>query len=341
MSDSSLTTAREGAASAAAPATPGSDGTPGGVRRAVAVPNSAALAVFLVLEIVYFSTQSEFFLNWNNWINILTAASVVGVIACGMTILLVAGQFDLSVGSGLAFAGVVLATLAPEQGMTVAVIAAMLTGVAIGVINGFFVTIVGVNALITTLGTLAAFRGLTLVVGDGQNIAVDGIGWGIKRPVFEIPVLVFVFVVVAVLCALLLRYTVYGRSLYAIGSNAVAARLVGLKVRKTIFLGFVISGFFVGLAALMNTSLIGSTSGNTGSGLELAAITAVILGGTSLAGGTGGIAGTVLGLLIVGVLANGLTLMNVESAWQQVATGVLLILAVSFDRLRQTFLTST
>ena len=207
----------------------------------------------------------------------------------------------------------------------------------IGLINGFFVTIVGINALITTLGTLAVFRGLTLAIGHGQNISIDGIGWGLKRPILDVPLTVFVFLGVALLCALMLTYTTYGRSLYAIGSNAIAARLVGLRVRRTLFLAFVSSGLCIGLAALMSTSLVGSTSGTTGTGVELAAITAVILGGTSLAGGTGGMTGTVLGLLIVGVLGNGLTLMNVESAWQQVATGSLLILAVSFDRLRQSF----
>lgn len=309
------------------------------VRRRTSVPNSAALLVFLLLEVGYFTSQSPYFLNWANWTNIFTALSVVGVIACGMTILLVAGQFDLSVGSGIAFAGVVLAKMAPEHGMTVAVLAAIVTGIVIGLVNGFFVTVVGVNALITTMGTLAIFRGLTLVVGEGQNIAVADFGWGIERPVADVPVTVLVFLLVALFVGLVLAFTVYGRSLYAIGSNAVAARLVGLRVRRTLFIAFVISGLCMALGALMNTSLVGSTSGTTGTGLELAAITAVILGGTSLGGGTGNITGTILGLLIVGVLSNGLTLINVASAWQQVATGSLLILAVSLDRLRQTFFT--
>jgi ribose transport system permease protein len=338
MPDHTITPPAGGAQSAAAPPAP--VGEPA-VGRRFNIPNSAALLVFLVVEVVFFATQSPFFFNWDNWTNILTALSVVGVISCGMTILLVAGQFDLSVGSGVAFGGLVLAKVAPEQGMTVAVLAAIAAGIAIGLINGFFVTVVGVNALITTLGTLAVFRGLTLAIGEGQNIAVDGIGWGIQRPLFDIPVTVLVFVVAAVLTGLVLTFTTYGRTLFAIGSNAVAARLVGLRVPRTLFLAFVVSGLCMAVAALMNTSLVGSTSGNTGAGLELAAITAVILGGTSLAGGTGSMTGTVLGLLIVGVLANGLTLMNVASAWQQVATGTLLILAVSFDRLRQNFIKET
>lgn len=334
MPDHAIATARENDTAAAAPETP----VVGGLRRrSMSIPNSAALLVFLALEILFFSTQSPYFLNTANWINILTAISIVGVISAGMTILLVAGQVDLSVGSGVAFAGLVIAELAPRYGMAIAVTAAIGAGLLVGFINAFFVTVVGINALITTLGTLAVFRGLTLAIGHGQNISVADIGWAIKRPLFNLPNAVLVFVAVAVLCALALSFTVYGRSLFAIGSNPIAARLVGLQVKRTLFLAFVISGLCIGLAALMDTSLVGSTSGTTGTGIEIAAITAVILGGTSLAGGTGGMTGTVVGLLIVGVLGNGLTLMNVESAWQQVATGTLLILAVSFDRLRQTF----
>ncbi|TIC79460.1 ABC transporter permease [Nocardioides sp. GY 10127] len=325
-----------GGASAPPPPTAGTP-EPGSAtrKRGFRVPSSAALVAFLLLEVAFFSARSPYFLNWDNWTNILTALSVVGVVSCGMTFLLVAGQMDLSVGSGIAFTGLVLAELAPRYGLGVAVPVALLTGILIGVLNGFVVTVVGVNALITTLGTMAVFRGLTLAIGHGQNIAIDGIGWGIARPFLNVPVTVYVFLAAAVLASLVLAVTVYGRSLYTVGANAVAARLVGLPVGRTLFLGFVISGLCVGLGGLMNTSLVGSTSGTTGTGLELAAITAVILGGTSLSGGKGGILGTVLGLLIVGVLTNGLTLMNVDSSWQQVATGILLIAAVAFDRVRQ------
>lgn len=338
MSDSTATPA------SSTPSTPSSGpvraGSSGDVgrKRGLSVPNSAALAVFLIIEVVYFSTQSPYFFNWDNWTNILTALSVTGVICCGMTILLVAGQMDLSVGSGIAFCGLTIAKLAPEQGMLVAILASLVVGLLIGLLNAFLVTVLGINALITTLGSMAIFRGLTVAWGDGQNIAVDGLGWGIKRPFADIPLTVLVFVAAAVITGLVLMFTRYGRSLYAIGANAVAARLVGLRVTRTLFVGFLVSGLCMALAALMNTSLVGSTSGTTGTGIELAAITAVILGGTSLAGGSGGMTGTVLGLLIVGVLANGLTLMNVDSAWQQVATGSLLILAVAFDRLRQTLI---
>jgi ribose transport system permease protein len=299
------------------------------------VPTSAALLVFLAAEIVFFSTQSRFFLNWDNWVNILTAVAITGVLAAGATVLLIAGQFDLSVGSGVAFVGLVLVLAAPTFGLGTAVVLAVATGIGIGALNGFLVTVVGINALITTLGTLAIFRGLTLVIGGGQNIAIEGFDFAIERPFLDIPVPALVFVAVAVLIALLLRFTVFGRTMYGIGANAVAARLVGIRVSRNLFVAFVISGLCVALAGLLSTSQLGSTSGTTGGGLELAVVTAVILGGASLSGGVGGIFGTVVGLLIVGVLSNGLTLMNVDSAWQQVATGALLIIAVAFDRLRQ------
>ena len=298
-------------------------------------PESAALIAFLLLEIVAFSLGSPYFLSWANWVNIVTALSIAGVLAAGGTVLLIAGQFDLSVGSGVAFVALVLAMTAPSLGLPAATLLALLTGLAIGALNGVLVTVVGVNALITTLGTLAIFRGLTQSAGDGRNVTVTGFDWAIARPVLNVPVAALVFLAVAAVVAVVLNRTVFGRTIYAIGANENAARLVGIRTRRTIFLAFLLSGALTGLGGLLSASQLGSTSGTTGLGLELAVVTAVILGGTSLKGGTGTVLGTVLGLLIVGVLSNGLTLMNINSTWQQVATGTLLILAVSFDQLRQ------
>ncbi|MEV0667737.1 ABC transporter permease [Actinomadura luteofluorescens] len=337
MSDS--TVERESAA-VAADRGPAPEGRAGRGSALARIPNSAALVVFLVLEIAFFSANSPYFLNWANATNILTAISITGVLAAGATLLLVSGQFDLSVGSGVGFVGLLLVELQPGLGTTRAVLAAVAGGVAIGLLNGFLVNVLGINALITTLGTLAIFRGLTLAIGEGQNIAVGGFGWALARPFLDIPAPALVFLAVAAVFALVMGFTVYGREMYAIGANSAAARLVGIRVKRNLFLAFVISGLCMALAGLLNTSLIGSSSGTTGTGLELAAVTAVILGGTSLQGGTGGVFGTIIGLLIVGVLSNGLTLMNVDSSWQQVATGSLLILAVAFDRFRAKLLSA-
>lgn len=304
-------------------------------KRAFRLPEATALIVFLLLEVVAFSLLSEYFFSWTNFVNILTAVSVSGILAAGATILLVAGQFDLSVGSGVAFVGLMVAILAPPLGLPAAIMLAVLAGIAIGAINGFLVTVVKVNALITTLGTMAIFRGLTVSIGKGQNIPVPDFDWAIMRLFLGIPMPVLIFALVAVTVAVLMRNTTFGRSIYAIGANESAARLVGIQTGRTIFVGFLISGACIALAGLVNTSLLGSTSGTTGLGLEMAVVTAVILGGTSLKGGIGSVTGTVLGLVIVGVMSNGLTLLNVASSWQDVASGCLLILAVSLDQFRQ------
>lgn len=298
-------------------------------------PEWAALLAFLLVEIVFFSLGSQYFLTWGNWVNVLTALSITGVLAAGGTVLLIAGQFDLSVGSGVAFVALVMALTVNSIGIIPATALALLVGVGIGMINGILVTKIGVNALITTLGTLAIFRGLTQSIGGGKNLLISNFDWAIWRPFLNIPLSALVFVLVAIMVGIVLKRTVFGRSIYAIGANENAARLVGIKTKRVVFLSFLLSGAFIGLGGLMSASQLGSTSGTTGLGLELAVVTAVILGGTSLKGGTGSMFGTVIGLLIVGVLNNGLTLMNVNSSWQQAATGFLLILAVSFDQLRQ------
>jgi ribose transport system permease protein len=302
------------------------------------MPDTAPLAVLLVAMIVFFSLRSEFFLNYDNFLNILTAMAIAGIIAAPATLLLVAGQFDLSVGSALTFCGVTMAYVTQREGLFLGIVCAVLAGVAIGSINGFLVTVVGVNPLITTLGTLAAFVGLARVLAEGQTLPVgDFSGLGTSRPFLDIPLPVLIFAVVMIAFFLVMRYTVFGRSMYAIGANPVAARLAGIRTGRLIFFAFLLSGVCVALAALINVSQLSAASTNAGNGLELSVITAVVLGGASLAGGRGAIVGTLFGLLVIAVLNNGLTLLNVNSFWQDVARGTLLILAVSFDQLRLRF----
>jgi ribose transport system permease protein len=299
------------------------------------IPDTAPLFVLLIGLGVFFSIRSEFFLNYDNFLNILTAAAITGIIAAPATLLLVAGQFDLSVGSALTFTGVVMAKVAEDGSLLLAIVAAVLAGVGIGMLNGFLVTVIRVNPLITTLGTLAAFAGLARVLSDGQTLPVQHFGGlGTARPLLDIPLPVIVFAGVVAAFYVAMRYTVFGRSMYAIGANPVAARLAGIRTGRLIFAGFVLSGLFVALAALINVSQLSAASTQAGNGLELSVITAVVLGGASLAGGRGTIIGTLFGLLVIAVLNNGLTLLNVNSFWQDVARGALLIFAVSFDQLR-------
>jgi len=307
-----------------------------GRARRLSAPELTALLGVLAALVVFFSTQSSFFLTSNNIINVLTALAVTGIIAVPGTLLLIAGQVDLSVGSGAAFCGVVMATLAQNHSIGVSVAAALLAGVVIGVINGFLVTVVGVNALITTLGMLAVLRGLTEVRAGGQTVTLANFsGLGTARPLLNLPVPVLLFALVVVVAVFVMRYTVFGRSLYATGSNPVAARLVGVRGNRMIFYAFLASGIGVALSGLILDSQLSAASPNAATGLELSVVTVIVLGGASLAGGRGTIQGTLVGLLIIGVLNNGLTLLNVSSFYQDVARGTLLILAVSFDQLRQ------
>jgi ribose transport system permease protein len=301
------------------------------------VPEFAALLVVLAGLVILFSLRSDYFLRSANLLNILTAIAVTGIIAVPGTMLLVAGQFDLSVGSGAAFCGVVLATVAPEHGLALGVLLAVLGGLGLGALNGFLVTVVEVNPLITTLGTLAVFRGLTQLLAGGQTVLLPGFELLGTSRFAGVPAPVVIFVGIAAAGALVMRYTVYGRSLYAIGANAAAARLVGIRTRWSVFAGFVLSGTAVALAGLILTSQLSAASPVAANGLELSVVAAIVLGGASLSGGRGTVVGTVVGLIVIGVLNNGLTLLSISSFWQDVARGSLLILAVSFDRVRRRF----
>ena len=314
-------------------------------RRGFTVPEVGALALFLTAELIFFGIKSPYFFERENWFNILTAIAIYGVLAAPATLLLVAGQFDLSVGSGVAFIAVMMAYIAGRQppslghSILLGIVVAVACGLGIGIVNGFFVTVVGVNALITTLGMLAVLRGLAQVTASGQTVLLDGfsgLGQGrIADAPLDVPVAAVILVGVLLLFWIVMRYTVFGRSMYAIGANRAAARLTGVRSRRLIFFGFALSGLAAALGGLILVSEVGAApSGTLGAGYELQVVTAVILGGASLAGGRGTILGTVLGLLIIGVLNNGLNLLSVDAFWQQVAQGALLIAAVSFDQLR-------
>jgi ribose transport system permease protein len=301
-------------------------------------PEVGALVLVLIGLCVYFSIASPYFFAGGNLISILEASAITGIIAIPGTMLLIAGQFDLSVGSATAFCGVVMASLIGDHGPLVAVSVALLAGLVIGLFNGMLVTVVGVNALITTLGMLAVLRGLALVLADGQTVSFTGFeALGMSRPLLGIPLPALLFIVLLVLAVLLMRFTVFGRSLYAVGSNPIAARLTGIRSRRVLILSFVGSGLAAALSGMILSSQLGGGSPSAASGLELSVITAIILGGASLHGGRGTIIGTFVGLLVIAVLNNGLVLLGISSFYQDVARGTLLIAAISFDQLRGRF----
>ena len=220
------------------------------------------LVVFLLVVVAYFALNSEYFLGLDNLRNILLAVSVLSVLAFPSTMLIISGNFDLSVASNAAFSGMLFAvvTSGGKENIALGILAALAGGTLIGVLNGSLVTGVRVNSLITTLGTLAIFRGLAKILSNGQTLRVTGFNWMGKAEWFGIPVAIYIMLFVAVVLALVLRNTVYGRNIYAIGANAVAARLVGIRNNATIFATFLLTGFLGGVAGLMLTSQLTAAS---------------------------------------------------------------------------------
>lgn len=315
------------------PATPRGPVRP---RLRMAVPDYWALVAVLVVMSIFFSFTAPNFMTYGNWVNILTAMSVAGIIAIPATLLLVAGQLDLSVGSAAALVGVVLGVVGVEFGVAAGVVAAVVVGLGLGVINGVLVAGIGISSLIATLATLAAYRGLARVVSDGQTSLLPGFReLGTSRLVFDIPMPVLLFIGLAVFFIIVSKWTIFGRALYAIGANRDAARLAGLRTERRIFAMYLTSAACVTLAGMILVSQLGAASPNAAVGLELSVVTAVVLGGTSLSGGRGTVQGTILGLLVIGVLNNGMILMNISTFWQEVARGVLLATAVAIDVLRR------
>jgi ribose transport system permease protein len=248
---------------------------------------------------------------------------------------MIAGHVDLSVGSAAAVSGMLLAQTVNDRGIAVGLATCLAFGLVLGVINGFFVTIVGVNSLITTLGGLATLYGVALLAGNGQTVMMFGFEWlGTAQP-FSIPLPIIIFAGLAVIGIVTLRRTSYGRSLYAIGANPNAARVVGIRSNRILFITFVLSSVSAALAGAVLASQLSAGDPNAAKGLELEVVTAIVLGGASLAGGRGTLLGTVLGLVVIQVLNNGLILLDIPSFWQRIAQGILLIAAVSFDQIRQ------
>jgi len=299
------------------------------------IPQTAPLIIFLLAMVIFFSVTSEYFLDIENFKNILVALAVTGIVCVPGTFLMIAGHVDLSVGSAAAVSGMLLAQTVNDRGIAVGLAACLVFGLVLGVINGFFVTIVGVNSLITTLGGLATLYGVALLAGNGQTVMMFGFEWlGTAQP-FSIPLPILIFAGLAVIGIITLRRTSYGRSLYAIGATPNAARVVGIRSNRILFITFVLSSVSAALAGAVLASQLSAGDPNAAKGLELEVVTAIVLGGASLAGGRGTLLGTVLGLIVIQVLNNGLILLDIPSFWQRIAQGILLIAAVSFDQIRQ------
>jgi L-arabinose transport system permease protein len=314
---------------------------------AFAGAENLSLVIVLVILVTVVVSQSEYFLRPQNLLNSLGQnIAVLGVIAIGETVVIVGGGLDISVGSIGGIASVVAALLVTSTGNTpLAVLGGLVAGLIAGLINGVNITLLRVNPIIATLGTFAGFRGIAfLIAPNGYPIPVPtspsfrflGSGRVLQTAGFEegIPVILLILVVVAAMGYVLLKYTDFGRSVYAIGGNAVAARLAGINLTRARIAMYVFSGVLAGLAGVLLTARTTSGAPLNGQGMELQAITAVFLGGAATTGGKGTAVGTLLAVLILGVLSNGMNLLGVQQFYQDVATGLLLIVAVAIAQWR-------
>jgi ribose transport system permease protein len=278
------------------------------------------------------------FLSPLNLSNILVQSSIMAVIAIGMTFVIVGGGFDLSVGSTVALAGCIAAMVMVQFGLAAGFIAGVVTGVAVGLVNGVIIAYLGVNPFITTLGTMVLVRGLVYLVTGGAPVGDDRLPaaflvFGSAR-LLGIHYLVWVPAVLLVVLSWVMAATPYGRRVYATGGNREAAYLSGVPVDRIIASTYAWCGGLSGLAGVMLTARLQSGQPTAGEFYELTAIAAVVLGGASLQGGEGTLYKSIIGVFIMVVLGNSLNLLNVDSYWQRVAIGVVIIAAAAADRLR-------
>ncbi|MFE7269996.1 substrate-binding domain-containing protein [Streptomyces sp. NPDC057623] len=315
--------------------TTGARGASGGLRRLL-LDNGALTA--LIILVVALSALSGNFLTTDNLLNIGVQAAVTAILAFGVTFVIVSAGIDLSVGSVAALSATVLAWSAAEQGVPVAlaVVLAVVVGIAAGLVNGFLIAYGKLPPFIATLAMLSVGRGLSLVISEGNPIAfpdsVSHLGDTLGN---WLPVPVLVMIVMGLVAAFVLGRTYIGRSMYAIGGNEEAARLSGLRVSRQKLAIYALSGLFAAVAGIVLASRLSSAQPQAANGYELDAIAAVVIGGASLAGGTGKASGTLIGALILAVLRNGLNLLNVSTFWQQVVIGVVIALAVLLDTVRR------
>lgn len=295
------------------------------------------LLMFYVLLLVAFSLLSPYFLTLSNLSSIGTNMAFIGLMAAAGTPLIIGGGLDLSVAAVAGLAGVIVA-LAHAQGINIwlASLAALAVGCTVGALNGFIITRLKLNPLIATLGTMSIFSGISMVLTGGLSrpLFVPAFNWLGSGRILGMPFPVLLMLVVFVALWLVLSKTPFGRYVYATGGNPEASSLLGVPVERTQMVLYVLSGLSGAAAGIILAAMLGAAAPNAAGQHLLTIIAAIILGGTSLFGGRGSVWGTLIAVLILGTLNNGLTLMNVSSFWQDVTRGVVLLMAVGLDQLR-------
>ena len=308
--------------------------------RLLAVREFGSLAA-LIIMVVIIAVSIPQFRQVENLINVTRNFSFVGIVAMGMTLVILTGGIDLSVGSVWAMSAVLAAFLMSSGWLMVPAIAvALLAAAAIGLFNGLCITRLNMSPFVPTLASLAIARSLALVITRGRPISSfgpqqDAFLWLGGGSVLGIPNPVILFVVVAIIVWIALSKTVWGRRVYAVGGNEKAARLTGLNVRRLKVTVYIISSLCAGLAGIVQASYLSSVTASLATGQELSVIAATVIGGVNLAGGEGTVFGVVIGTVMLEILRNGLLLFGIDPYWQGVFVGAIIIIAVSIDRFRQ------
>lgn len=310
-----------------------------GFKRLLHARESGVFAALLLLFIVG-SLISPSFIQGDNLLSVGQQISQIGIMAVGATFVIINGEIDLSVGSIYALGAIVTGmTIVAGIAWPIAIVLGLLAGTIAGAINGAATVFLGIPSFIVTLGTLSVFRGITLIISNGAPISLSNsipgvaefslIGQG--RLFGVIPMQLLVFMVVVALGIVLLSRSRLGFDTYAVGGNAEAARLVGINIKRVKLTAFVLSGFTAAAAGVLGLSFLSYVQGVTGTGLELTVISAVIIGGAALFGGSGTMWGTVIGVIFIGILQNILNINGISSFWQTVVTGAVIVIAVAAD----------
>jgi ribose/xylose/arabinose/galactoside ABC-type transport system permease subunit len=284
--------------------------------------------------------EPDTFLTTQNFSNVLSRSSYSGIIAMGMTAVIISGGIDLSVGSMMALCGMIAGLIMTQHGnivptpglMVVGTLAGVSMGLVCGLLNGSLITLLNLPPFIVTLGTMSAFRGISYVINKGMMFDVPTYTYLGEGKIADIPVNVLIFLLIVLLAFFILRYTPLGRYTYAIGSNRQAAYHAGVSVNRNLIAIYTLTGLFVGVAALIATSRTVSAQPTSGISLELDVIAAVVIGGASLSGGRGTVIGTIVGTLLISFLRNGCTLLGISTNIQLVVIGAIIIGAVALDQ---------
>ncbi len=300
------------------------------------LPFGSLLLIIAVLSL----WQPESFLTADNFLNVLRRSSVYGIMAVGMTFVIISGGIDLSVGSLLALCGMCAAGMMVWLGgptpsseyMALGTVVGLLTGAAGGLVSGVLITKLNIQPFIATLGTMSLYRGIALVMHDGQPINIPTYRYLGEGACLGIPVSVIIFVAVIAAAGVVLKFTRFGRYTYAIGSNVEAAHHAGIRIDRNLIAIYTLGGLLTGLGAVIAMSRTVSAQPTAGVGAELDVIAAVVIGGASLSGGRGGVTGTIIGALLISFLRNGCTLLGISTNAQLIVIGVVIVLAVAIDQ---------